>query len=445
MTGWWRGPGIRPWPMRDRGSGDQAVAFVRLADDADDFVGLVGQLEQGELAGADVGPGEHRVLEPGQQAGPVGPADQHDRELGDLAGSDQGQRLEQLVHGAEPAGQHHERLGVLDEAGLPHEEVAELQAYVDEVVEAHLPGQFDAQAHRDAAGLGGALVGGLHDPGAAAGDHGVAGLGQAGGDALGGLVLGTAARGPRRAEDRDRGPELGQQAEPLHELGLDPQHAPGVGVHPVGRPPPVEQPLIGGGGWYLLVAQRDGSLATDPPVRLGISVHDVTKVVARKRCRWPRAGRWPRTDPGSGGAGVTVASIPCRTIPLGSGPGSSSGARSCWSSRSRSTLFTTRRRAAPPPRRPPAARRAPATRPSRWTPTRPLSRPPSPASRPGGTCRGRRSPSPSPPRCRSRSCTTWPTATATRSGSSSSAPRKAGARPPTWKTPSTPPPSSSPP
>ncbi len=34
---------------------------------------------------------------------------------------------------------------------------------------------------------------------------------------------------------------------------------------------------------------------------------------------------------------MTVASIPCRTIPLGSGPGPSSGAHSCWSSRSRST------------------------------------------------------------------------------------------------------------
>src|SRR5207245_784403 len=62
--------------------------------------------------------------------------------------------------------------------------------------------------------------------------------------------------------------ELGQQAERLHELGLDPQHAPGVGVHPLGRAAPVEQPLVGGCRRYLLAAQRGGSLATDLPVRL---------------------------------------------------------------------------------------------------------------------------------------------------------------------------------
>ena len=64
------------------------------------------------------------------------------------------------------------------------------------------------------------------------------------------------------------GTELGQQAEPLDELGLDPQHPPRVGVHPVRGPAPVEQPLVSCGRRYLPAAQRDGSLATDPPVRL---------------------------------------------------------------------------------------------------------------------------------------------------------------------------------
>jgi hypothetical protein len=39
-------------------------------------------------------------------------------------------------------------------------------------------------------------------------------------------------------------------------------------MHPVGGPAPVEQALVGGGRRYLLAAQRDGSLAADPPVRL---------------------------------------------------------------------------------------------------------------------------------------------------------------------------------
>src|SRR6266566_4945147 len=273
----WAGRGVG----RTRGgtSADQAVTIVGLADDGHHLVWVVGDADQGELGRADVRPGEHRLLQPGQQAGPVLLADQDDRELGDLAGGDQGQRLEQLVHGAEPAGQHHERLRVLDEDRLAHEEVAELQADVDVFVQPHLTVQRDARAHRDPAGLGSALVGRLHDPRTAAGDHGVARAGQAGRGALGDVVVVAAPRGPRRAEDRDRGTELGQQAEPLHELGLDPQHPPRVGVHPVGRTAPVEQPLIGRCLRYVLAPQRGGSLAADPPVRLGISVHRVTKVV----------------------------------------------------------------------------------------------------------------------------------------------------------------------
>ena len=89
-----------------------------------------------------------------------------------------------------------------------------------------------------------------------------------------------------RAEPKidDGGTELGQQAEPLHELGLDPQHPPRVGVHPVGRAAPVQQPLVRGRLRYLLATQRGGSLAADPPVRLGISVHRATKGSHRRLC-----------------------------------------------------------------------------------------------------------------------------------------------------------------
>ena len=51
--------------------------------------------------------------------------------MADLAGLDEGQRLEQLVEGAEAAGQDHEPIGVLDEHHLAREEVAELDAEVD--------------------------------------------------------------------------------------------------------------------------------------------------------------------------------------------------------------------------------------------------------------------------------------------------------------------------
>jgi hypothetical protein len=65
--------------------------------------------------------GQHRFLEPAEEAAPVGAADQDDRELGDLAGGDEGEGLEHLVHRAEAAGEDHEGLGVLDEDGLPDE------------------------------------------------------------------------------------------------------------------------------------------------------------------------------------------------------------------------------------------------------------------------------------------------------------------------------------
>src|SRR6185312_1529167 len=48
-----------------------------------------------------------------------------------------------------------------------------------------------------------------------------------------------------RAEDADGRAELGQCPEALDELGLDPQHPPGVAVHPVARAVRVQQPLVG--------------------------------------------------------------------------------------------------------------------------------------------------------------------------------------------------------
>ena len=61
---------------------------------------------------------------------------------------------------------------------LAGEEVAELDAEVDVGVEPLLVGQLDVAADRQAAALLAAAVGRLHDPRAAAGDDGVAGLGE---------------------------------------------------------------------------------------------------------------------------------------------------------------------------------------------------------------------------------------------------------------------------
>ena len=90
------------------------------------------------------------------------------------------------------------------------------------------------------------------DARAAAGDHREARARRARGRSASACgvrrVVGAGAGG---AEDRDRRTELGERAEALDELALDPQHPPRVGVHPVAGAAGVEQPLVGGAGLDL--------------------------------------------------------------------------------------------------------------------------------------------------------------------------------------------------
>ena len=219
------------------------------------------------------------LRDPVVEPAPVVAAEQDDGELGDLLGLHQRERLEQLVQRAEAAREAHERLRVLHEHRLAGEEVAEVDAEVDPVVEALLERQLDAEPDREPARLRAAPVRRLHHARPAAGDHGVAGVGQRRAQRPPGRVLGVVARGAGRAEHGDRAGHLGQRAEPLHELGLDPQHPPRVGVHPVARAAGVEQPLVGRGGLVATLApehHRSALLLVGralPPVRThGFSV-----------------------------------------------------------------------------------------------------------------------------------------------------------------------------
>jgi hypothetical protein len=72
-------------------------------------------------------------------------AEQDDGEIADLAGLDEGERLEQLIHGAKAAREDDEGLGVLDEHGLAHEEVAEVDGDGDVGVIVLLEGQLDVE------------------------------------------------------------------------------------------------------------------------------------------------------------------------------------------------------------------------------------------------------------------------------------------------------------
>src|SRR5437588_10070153 len=122
----------------------------------------------------------------------------------DLAGLGEGQRLEELVQGAETAGEDDEAARVFDEHRLAGEEVAKLHAEVDVVVDPLLVGQLDVAADGETARLLAALVGGLHDPRSAAGDDRVATLGDGAAGLLGGEVITVLAGGPGGAGGADR-------------------------------------------------------------------------------------------------------------------------------------------------------------------------------------------------------------------------------------------------
>ncbi len=68
--------------------------------------------------------------------------------MGHLAGLHQSDGLKQLIQRPEATGEHDEALGVLHEHRLASEEVAEVDAEVDVVIQPGLKRQLDPQADR---------------------------------------------------------------------------------------------------------------------------------------------------------------------------------------------------------------------------------------------------------------------------------------------------------
>ena len=101
-----------------------------------------------------------RWLQPVEQPGPIGAAHEHDREVADLPGLDQGERLEQLVERAEAAREDHERARVADEHDLAREEVVEAQRHAcpRRWLTPGLIGEVDVQPDRKRPAVAGALV-----------------------------------------------------------------------------------------------------------------------------------------------------------------------------------------------------------------------------------------------------------------------------------------------
>src|SRR5487761_1472800 len=111
------------------------------------------------------------------------------------------------------------------------------------------------------------------------------------------LVINGTRQHASRAEDGNRGPQLGEQPESLDELRLDPHHPPRIGVHPVGGAGPVQQPLVGRGLGYVPAAQRGGPLTARPPARLRVPAHGLSTVALRRR--WPGQARGQPLTPWS--------------------------------------------------------------------------------------------------------------------------------------------------
>ena len=147
----------------------------------------------------------------------------------------QREHLEHLVERTEAAGKHDGARAVFDEHGLAHKEVAEVHAQIHVFIEPLLVRKLNTQTNRLAVDARRSPVGRLHDAGAAAGDNRHAALSDLAADGARRLVDRVRLGRAGAAEDGHRGAELGKRAEAVDKLSLDAQHAPRIGMQPVGR------------------------------------------------------------------------------------------------------------------------------------------------------------------------------------------------------------------
>ena len=136
-------------PGRARRPGSRA-ARARPARTRPPRLGVVGHAEEVEVAGLMSARGQ-LLAHPVDQPVPERRAHEQHREVADLPGLDEDERLEQLVERAEAAGEDHEGVRVADEHDLAREEVVELQREVDDRVGGLLERQLDVQPDRPGA------------------------------------------------------------------------------------------------------------------------------------------------------------------------------------------------------------------------------------------------------------------------------------------------------
>ena len=154
-----------------------------------------------------------------------------------------------------PPGQRDERVGVLHEHQLAHEEVLELDEAVQVRVRLLLVRQLDVAADRERADVAGAAVRRLHDAGASARHHREAHAADPATHLARERVVGIAFVEARGAEDRDAGPHEVERAKPAQQLGEDAQRAPQLG-EAAGRPGEEAALAVVRLAWIPLFAQH---------------------------------------------------------------------------------------------------------------------------------------------------------------------------------------------
>src|SRR5262249_41732918 len=133
------------------------------------LVDRVGSVEESDVAGADGAIFRQRVEV--QHLVPVARAEEHDgHAFLHLARLPQGEHLEELVEGAEAAGEQHDRLREIYEPELAHEKIVEMKVQLaTDIRIVELLRDRYGQADIESLRLRGAAVRCLHDTGATAG------------------------------------------------------------------------------------------------------------------------------------------------------------------------------------------------------------------------------------------------------------------------------------
>src|SRR5690606_22147432 len=177
----------------------EAVDAV-CADVVHHGIDVITHEEEIHVARTDEAIGQKLVFHPAQQTGPELGADQHDGRVWYLACLNEGGDLEKFIQRAEAARQGNVGGAVHHESCLARIEIIELQAVRLIVVVVGFTRQRDVQAHAVPTGFKSALVGGFHDAGPTAGDHGQPGFSQAASEFFGQFVVGSARAQARASE-----------------------------------------------------------------------------------------------------------------------------------------------------------------------------------------------------------------------------------------------------